>query len=229
MSYNITLDAGEFDQRYQDVLSRALNELGWRYQEELGFIVDLQIDTNPYTLNMTRRIKNSSFEQAYKSLESMITNENMTIFMMADMAFESSQRQDRYVLRAATDISQVVRLSNAMELPPALQESLNDAMETGIGAVIVTLPIGELESSSHQVNIQENQAVMAVPLSFSDQTEFDIAGVINWQRDGTPGGSLEEILREQYFYRDILIIASGAILVVLLIVMFVIKLVRRKG
>ena len=228
LSYHITLDVREFDVHYHSILKHALNNIGWHYQENLGFSVQVDTEADPCVLIMTQRIENNSFGQAYRSLEYMLTNEDMTPFMQVDMFFESFERQNRYLFSASTDISQVMRLSNAEELSPALQEQLEEAMETGEGSFTITFPTSELVSSSHQASVENNQAVMVVPLNYTSETDFELIGVLNLLRDGTPGGTLEEIIGEQAKFRSLSIIASCAAAGVLLIVFVIIIFTRRK-
>ena len=229
LSYRVELDAGELDSQYQNLLKIALNNIGWHYQENLGFIVELNTETDACTLVMTRRVGNSSFEQAFNSLEGMLTNEDMTAFMQVDMAYQSFDRQNRFLISAMADIPQIMRLSNAEELSPPLQEKLEEAIATGKGAITLTLPASDIVNTSHHVNISNNQAVMTVPLSFTGQTGFELTGVLNLLRDGTPGGTLDEIIKEQTILRDISIVACCAVLAVLLLIMLVVVFRRRKG
>ena len=228
LSYRIELSVSELDLQYQDALKNSLNRIGWHYQENLGFIVELHTETEPCLLIMTKRIENDSFEQAFESLEDMLTNEDITPFMQVDMAFQSLERQKRYSISAETDIPQIMRLSNAEDLTPALQLQLEDAMETGEGEITLRLPASELVSITHQANVQNNQAVMVVPLSFTDQTGFRMAGMLNLQRDGMIGGSLEEIVQEQTRLRNISILVCGAALIILLITLLVNKLTKMR-
>ena len=228
LSYRIELDTTDVDLRYQNALKRALNEIGWYYQEELGFAVELNIDTNPYFVVMTRRMQNNSFEQAYQSLEFLLTNEDITPFLMVDMAVQTTDRQNRYIINASTDIPHIMTLTNTEELSPALQEQLEKAIETGEGSITLTMPVSELFSSSHQTDIQENLAVMNVPLSYTDQTDFELTGTVNMLRDGTFGSTINEIVQEQYRIRGIIIIASCALLGLLFIVTLIVIFVRRK-
>ena len=222
LSYHIEIDVIDVDSRYHNALRRALNEIGWYYQEELDFVAELNIETAPYTLTMTRRLHNNNLEQAFRSLEFLLTNENITPFMMVDIAFQNSERQSRYILNASTDIPHIISLSNAEEMSPALQEQLDKAIETGEGTISLTIPVSELVSSTHQTNIQNDQVVMVAPLSFTDRTELELTGTVNLLRDGTIGGSINEIIQEQFRLRNIVfvacIVALGLILITLLIV-----------
>ena len=228
LSYHIEMDVSELDPSYQNSLKNALNGLGWHYQEEKGFVVSLDTESDIYKLSMTRRINNNSIEEAFASLESLLTNEDITPFMAVDMAFQSSERQNRFKFGAETDISQIIRISNADELQPVLQEHLEEAMQTGEGTITLTLPASELKSASHQSNIQNDQAVLVVPLSFADKTDFELTGVINLLRDGTSGGTLEEIQQELIKYRNIAILACGAVIIILLIIFLIRSLFRMK-
>jgi len=228
LSYRIEIDTTEVDLRYQNALKRALNQIGWYYQQELSFAVELNIETNPYYVVMTRRMQNNSFEQAYQSLEFLLTNEDITPFMMVDMAYQTTERQNRYILNASTDIPHIMSLTNSEELSPALQDQLEKAIETGEGSITLTMPSSELVSSTHQTSIQDNLAVMTVPLSYTDQTSFEITGMVNVLRDGSFGSTLNEIIQEQYRIRGIIIIASCALLGILFIIILIVLISRRK-
>ena len=230
LSYQITLDIDESALQYQNELKHALNQIGWHYQEALGFTVGLDIDAPPYVLTMTRQVPNSSFKQAFSSLEDMLTNEDMTLFMQVDMATQGFTGQDRYILSALTDIPQIMRLSNAEDLTPYIKERLEEGLEAGKGNVTITLPASELISSSHTASMKNNQVAMSVPLEFTGQTAFELAAKINYLGDVTPGGALEEILREHDENRTRGIYMVGAALFMMLIALLLIvrNILRRK-
>jgi len=228
LSYHIELDVSDVESRYHNTLRRALNEIGWYYQQELNFSVELNIETNPYHVTMTRRLQHNNFEQAYQSLRFLLTTEDITPFMMVDMAFQTSERQNSYIISASTDIPHIMSLTNAEELSPALQEQLEKAIETSEGAITLIMPISELGSSSHHANIQNNQAVMTVPLSYTDQTIFELTGTVNILRDGSFGSTLNEIIQEQYRLRNTIFIVCIAALGLLLITLLMVFIIRSK-
>jgi hypothetical protein len=176
---------------------------------------------------MTRRIENNSFEQAYYSLEALLTNEGITPFMTVDMAFERCERQSRYIIEAMTDIPHIMRLSNAEELSPELQQQLEEAIATGEGFVTITLPASELAGFSHQTNVENNQAVMTVPLNYTSQTRLELSAMVNFLEDGTIGGLLGEIIDEQYALRNKFVFICAVVLVTLLLLMLIIIIVRK--
>ena len=230
LSYQITLDIDESDLQYQNELKHALNQIGWHYQEELGFAVGLDIDKSPYELTMTRQVPNSSFKQAFSSLEDMLTNEDMTIFMQVDMATRGFTGQDRYILSALTDIPQIMRLSNAEDLTPYIKERLEEGLEAGKGDITIILPASELIGSSHSASLKNNQAVMSVPLEFAGQTGFDLAAKINYLSDGTPGGTLEEILREhdENRTRGVYMVGAAIVMIIIALLLIVRNILRRQ-
>jgi hypothetical protein len=226
LTYHIELDVREVGERYQDSLRRALNEIGWNYQEEHDFIVSFNTDSVPYVLTMTRRVENSSFEQAYESLKVLLTNEKITPFMTVDMAFECCERQSRYIFEAMTDIPQIMRLSNSEELTPELQQQLEEAIATGEGSITIKLPTSELASSSHPANIQNNHAAMTVPLSYTSQTKLELSGMVNLLEDGAIGGLLREIVDEQFALRNKIVFICAVVFASLLLVMLIIIIAR---
>jgi len=226
--YRIEMDVGEVDLRSQNVLKNSLNRIGWHYQEYFGFIVELDIESDNCLLVMTKKTANSNLEQAFKSLEELLTNEEITPFMYVDTAFNSTGRQSRFLITAATDISQIIRLSNVEELSPALFQQFEEAVKTGSGTISVTLPVSELVSSSHQVSYFYNLATMTVPLNYSESTDFELKGVVNYLHDGTIGGTTAEIIQEQTMLRNISFLAAGALTVILFIVLLA-RALRKKS
>jgi len=226
--YRITMDVRELDERYQGLMRNALNNIGWHYQEYQGFVVELDIESDPCTLIMTRRVESNNFEQAYASLENMLTNEDITPFMYVDMAYQSFERQNRYLFNAGTDIPQIMRLSNADDLPPALIEQLDTAIIDGTGSVTVSFPASEVIDSTHRARVQNNQTTMTIPLNFTEQTNFELTAVVNLLRDGTPGGTFEQILHEQTRFREIALYIGYAAAALLVITIIIAVLTRKK-
>jgi len=229
LSYHIVMDVSETDP-HKSVFANAIHRIGWYYQEELGFIVQVNTEDAPFELIMTRRVENNSFEQAFQSLEDMLTNEDISPFMMVDMAYEDFPREKTFFISAMADIPQIMRLSSAQDLTPDMQQELQDALETGSGAITVALPASELVSASLTADIQNNRAVMVVPLVFTEQVSFDMATRLNYLSSGEVGGSFDEIIEEIDHLRSISVIVSGAALILLLIVilLLVIKARRRR-
>jgi len=229
LSYNIVMDVDHLDRSYQNTLRNTFHRIALHYQDEEDFVIEeLLLEASPLVLRMFKRETNNSFEQAYRSLESLITNEDITPFTMVDMDFQNHERQSIYVLDAAVDISQIIRLSNAQELPSVLQDQMELGMTNGEGTVTISLPASELISSSHRVDINNNRASMTVPISYTDQTELKITGVVNLLRDGLTGGSLTDIIWEQNRLRTLSIVITSAAVVVILIIMLVVLLNRKK-
>jgi len=229
LSYTITLDVSEDDLLDQSMFLIALNRIGLHYQDNLGFTVGLNTEEPPYTMTMTRRVENENLEQAFDSLRDMLTDEDMTLFMQVEIAAQSFERQDRFMFFAMADIPQIMRLSNAEELPLEVLQELEEAIETGSGTITLSLPARELISHSHQARIESNRAVMEVPIDFSGQTAFELSAKRSFQGDGTPRGSFEEIIQELAQLRYIALIACCvAVLILLIALLVIIGSVRRK-
>jgi len=228
LTYRISLDVRDFDEQYHDLMRNSMNRLGWHYQEYFDFNVELHLDTDPCLLIMTRRINNTSFEQAYASLKDLLTDDNITPFMQVDMVYQSFERQNKYLINAETDIPQIISLSNADDLPPALLEHFDEAILSGQGSITLSLPASEIISSAQQTEIRNNQAVLTVPLSFTDTTAFELTAAVNFLRDGTPGGTSEEIINEQNRLKEIALYTTFAAAGLLILTLLIAVLTRKK-
>ncbi|MDR2600199.1 MAG: hypothetical protein LBC73_07980 [Oscillospiraceae bacterium] len=230
LTYDINIDLSEKDLRYKDELLYALNRLGWLYQEEHGFAVQIWTDEVPYRLMMTKRVANDSFDEAYQSLEDMLTDERITPFMMVDMALLRFDRQEKYIFSAMADIPQILRLSNVVELSPQLKEELDFALETGKGAITLTMPTSEIIDSNSPVTGINYQSTISVPLSFSEQTLLELTARVNFMEDGRIGGSVSELISVT---QNLQTIAKTAIWVAifflsLAVLLMIINAVKRK-
>jgi len=226
LSYKIELDVSDIDPQYHIVLSSALNRLGWHYQQELDFNVGLNTDTTLYVLTMTKRVQNNNFMQAFESLKEMLTNEEMTAFMMVDMSLQSLPRQELFHIAAMLDIPQIISLTSSDELSPELLFEFEEAVRTGTGTVSLTLPVSEVIENSHSFNTQRYLAEMKVPLNYTDQTEFEFTGSLIFMEDGTIGTSYDDISQQLLDRRNIALIVCACAAVIFLLTIIAI-FVRR--
>ncbi|MCL2221061.1 MAG: hypothetical protein FWC20_02075 [Oscillospiraceae bacterium] len=230
LTYEITIEIDEHDAEYEAQLRNALNQIGWHYQEELGFSASIHTDYPPFTLALTRRVQNNSLEQAFSSLEEMLTDETMSIFMQVDIAFERFYRQDRYLFGAMVDIPQIMRLSSIGEMTSELTERLNRAVADGDGLISISLPASESIETTHPVSITDKRAETLILMDFTEQTAFEIEARINYLRDGTVGPALDEIIEQQQQMSNIAVIISGVALLLMLITLIaaIVRAVRMR-
>jgi len=239
LTYEISVALDDETSEHESQLRNAINQIARHYGEELGFTVSSQTDSSPFTLTMTRRVQNNSLEQAFASIEEMLTDETMSIFMQVDMAFEGFYRQDRYLLGAIVDIPQILRMSNINELPPAVADHLNQSLENGDGLISLSFPASEILASTHPVStiVSEStgaatmhRAEMLVLMDFAEQTAFGIEARVNYLRDGTIGPELDEIIAQQQQLTNISVLVSGAALLLMLITLIaaIVRAVRMR-
>ena len=217
--YDITInmDVDEYGFEYEDGLAHALNQIGWHYQEEMGFEVYLHTDDFPFRLTLTRRVQNDTLEQAFLALEEMLTDEAMSMFMEVDIAFESFDRQDKYLLGAMIDIPQIMRLSSIEEMTPATEELITEAVENSEGLISISLPASETIGTSHPVTITNDRVETLILINFMDQTRFELEARVTYLRDGTIGPPMEEIVQQQQLWGNISAIAIGVAMLLLVI------------
>ncbi|MCL2627997.1 MAG: hypothetical protein FWD44_04775 [Oscillospiraceae bacterium] len=226
LTYRVEIDLSEIDPQYHSILVNSLNRIGWHYQEELNFTAGLNTNDDIHVLTMTKRTANSNFKQAFDSLERKLTNEDMTAFMEVDMSIQSFPRQELYYLYAMLDIPQILRLSSAEELPPDMLIELEGLMAERAGTLTLTMPVSEVLKSSQKTNMQYYHAEMAVPLSYTDITEFEFAASLIFMEDGSIGRSFDEISDHLLSMRNMaFIVCAGAVLLLLIAVVAI--LVRR--
>ncbi|MDR2569063.1 MAG: hypothetical protein LBD23_02030 [Oscillospiraceae bacterium] len=231
LSYNVDIDVDGFDSRQQSFFLFALQQVAFYYHNELEFSVSTRYDENPYGFTASKRIANSSFEQAFRSLESMVTDEAMSIFMQVDMDYLSSERLVGYVFGAVTDIGHILRSSNINELPPSVLLQLVESFEEGSGNIQVSFPADELVDFSHDADVVNGRITMSVPLDFINETEFSVAAKLNLLGSGNLIHSLRLIsdtIDKQLQLRAMAVIACFMAVFLLFIALLILITRRRR-
>lgn len=175
LSYFLEVDVSELNERQQHSFKEALHQIAVHYHENLGFVVNLDLESNPIVFEAEKRVANDCFEQAFESLKAMLTDEDMTVFMQVDMDQISYPQQMGYIISASADIQRIIESNDIEELPPGIRQDFEDSVEAGTGTITITLPADEVEASSHNAEISNGQLNMAVPLDFTQQTEFELS------------------------------------------------------
>ena len=230
LRYEIIVDLDEYDAEFEVQIINALNQIGWHYQEELGFEVSIQTDYAPFNLTLMKRVRNNSLQEAFLSLEEMLTDETMSIFMQVDIAFESFYRQDRYLFGATLDMPQIMRLSNIGEMTPEISERINQAIADGDGLISISLPASESIETTHPATITDFRAETLILIDLTEQTEFEIEARVNYLRDGSLGPPLDEIIAQQEQWSNISVIVSGGALLLMIITLIaaIVRAVRMR-
>ena len=181
LSYHLEMDIKDYNVHQQHNFKQALYQIAIHYHENLGFSVVLNTEVNPIVLTAEKKVQNNSFEEAFESLKLMLTEEDMTIFMMVDMAQVSYPRQSGYIINATVDIPGIIESSDFDNLPPDFKQNFEDAIRYSEGTISLSLPADALVSASHAAQIKNDLAQMNVPISFTGQTDFDLSAIRNLQ------------------------------------------------
>ena len=245
--YHIELDIAEFNAHQQHNFKQALYQIAIHYHENLGFSVNLETDSNPLILTAEKRVLNNSFEQAFDSLKSMMTDEQMTIFMQVDMSEISYPRQSGYFINATLDIPRIIKSNELEELPPGFMRSYEDAIRDSSGTLTISMPADEIFNASHDAEIINTQVEMTVPLNFDSQTVFRLSakqylhGNVSGSAIGAIieqlfrqlfGDSDDSFIRQQFYFRSIAEMISfiGVVLIIITVAISIIVIIvkRRK-
>jgi len=181
--YRLEMDIEQFNPHQQHNFKQALYQIAVHYHENLGFSVILSTEENPVVLTAEKKVQNNSFEQAFESLKSMLTDEDKTIFMQVDMAQANYPRQTGYIINATVDIPKILESNEFDNLPKDMKQSFDEAIRINSGTISISLPADALVNATHSTEIVNDRAEMEVPISFIDLTSFELSAIRNLQRD----------------------------------------------
>jgi hypothetical protein len=240
------MDISGFDEHQQHNFRVALYEIAIHYRDELNFNVNLDTESSLIALTVEKQIANNSFEEAFESLRAMLTDADMTIFMQVDMDMISYPRQMGYIIGATLDIPRIIESPDLENLPSMFRSDLAEAIQESRGTVTVTLPADEWDDASHMPDIDNGQAIMSIPLSFTEQTAFNLSAVryapmgfndgsfgaiVEQQLRATLGTPGETVAEQQLRFRSIAQIATMAAagLIALTLIIAIIVVVVKKN
>lgn len=197
LSYHLEIDISQFNALQQHNFKRALYEIAIHFQNNLGFRAILDNDSDPISLRVEKQIRNDSFEQAFESLKGMLTDKNMTVFMMVDMAQISYSMQSGYIINAYTDIQRIIESNDFEDLTQGLQRNFFDSINNSSGSIAISMPADNIVKSSHAAQLSDRQVEMVVPINFFSRTYLGLSAeryIHGRVFDGSIGAIIEQNL-----------------------------------
>jgi hypothetical protein len=245
LSYRLELDVDSFNSLQQHNFKEALYQIATHYHTELGFSVDLETDSNPLVFTAEKSIANNSFENAFESLKTMLTDESQTVFMLVDMELINYPRQLGYIMGADLDIPRIIKSNDFDDLPPDFKRNFEDAVPASNGTITITMPGDEVVRASHEYNSTNGQIKMTVPIDFTAETAFELSAkrnIFNSVLDNSPGAFIEMGFRAVFgdtddsfinqqlrlkSYAALMVFAGIALLVVTVVITVIVLIVKK--
>ena len=161
-----------------------LDDMMDHYKNELGFEVsqsNTDVASGTCRYEMTKTIPNDNYEDAFNTLQKMLTDESITPFMQVDMTSKATKYQQLYSFTGELDFETIYKTTNIESFPKDLQDSIRQSFEAGEGTVTIFLP--DVESKT-------------VPFSFNQKTTLSSSTRLSTDGDEVIHKSMENILQD---------------------------------
>lgn len=151
LSYVIKVDLNQLDTRQSAATVDTLDILVKHYEDNLGFEAmpsDMNSLQGTWQYSLTKTIPNDSYEQAFDTLQDMLTDEKTTPFMQVDMTSKATEYQHLYSFKADLDFETIYQTTNIESFPQSIKDTINQNFQSSEGIVTITLPGTEIENAT---------------------------------------------------------------------------------
>ena len=198
LSYLIEVDFESIDNNHISTIIDALDEIVVHYQNELGFdLLENEIDwlQGIGRYELVKKVPHSNYEEAFSTLQDMLTDETITPFMQVDMLAKVTDYQQLYSFKGMFDFDAVYRTTNIESFPQYMQEPLEQDFNSCRGEINISLPGTDLENAIGDVSSTDNGCInLTVPFNLSEPTSLELATRLSTDGTAIINKSMEDIL-----------------------------------
>lgn len=195
--------------------------LAAHYRNKLGFTVEETYTETGCILRATMTRKAESYDEAFRELETMLTDEAITPFVQVDSQQTKDGDVSGYELAVTLDAGNVLSSLGLENLPGDMQMYLRDAIANSSATVSLTLPAAEVLNGAETATLEDSMASITAEADLQGQTTLELstmAIIQNGNLCSDAGAiltdSIHTLERERQFLRIILLaaVAGSAVL-----------------
>ena len=174
LEYNVQVDMTVYKSTEKKEMQNILKDVVANY-EARGFVCegDYQEDVR-FTLTLSKQA--TSYEEAYKFLEEMIVNPEISFFLKAGMDSHIEQYEQVFNFYFETDLNRIAIGSYLEDLPPTIKNSIYDQMKDSEVNLYLTLPTSNVEKANDTVEVitKDRKTTFKLPVSWSEPSIMDL-------------------------------------------------------
>ena len=170
VSYEVQVDLTEIPSSEVYELKGAIVDVVTKY-EERGFIITGDYkEVIDFKMNYEKQAE--SYEEAYKILDELITDPEISIFLSADMNTKAQEYEQAFFFNFETDIAKILDESGLNVLPPTIKNGIYKYMENSVINLSVIMPrvnVVEIDDKTTVEHTKKN-SIFSTVLSFEEAT-----------------------------------------------------------
>lgn len=200
LTYTIDADLTSLDSEQAQSTMNTLDDVMEHYKKELEFEVlksksDLLQGICSYEL--VKKVPNNSYEEAFNTLQNMLTDEAITPFMQVAMTSKLAEYQQLYSFKGELDFATIYKTTNIESFPQYLQDDIGQKFEGCAGTITLSLPGSEVETASGGETIINNEQItLSGPFEFEQKATVELSTRLNVANGKPLNGSMDRIIQD---------------------------------
>ena len=200
LSYVIKVDLTQIEARQVASTVDALDMLVKHYKDNLGFET-VSSDTDSvqglWQYSLVKTIPNDSYQQAFNTLQDMLTDEKITPFMQVDMTSKITEYQQLYSFKGELDFETIYKTTNIESFPQSVKDTINQNFQSSKGLFTLELPGSEIENASDgETFVFGESADLTTPFEFGQKTPIELSTRLNTTGEEVIKKPMESILQD---------------------------------
>ena len=173
VSYEVQVDLTEIPSSEVYELKGAIMDVVTKYEKK-GFVITGDYkEVIDFKMNYEKQAE--SYEEAYKILEELMTDPEISIFLSADMNTKAQEYEQAFFFNFETDIAKILDESGLNVLPPTIKNGIYKYMENSAINLSVIMPrvnVVEIDNKTTVEHTKKN-SIFSTVLSFEEATIMD--------------------------------------------------------
>jgi hypothetical protein len=194
LSYHIVFDEDKIDRGIKSDVMTLINDTAKKY-ENAGFTVTIKENGTDYTFTLEK--KAASYEEAFKILEEIITNPEISIFLVADIHSSTEEYEQAFGFYFETDLGRILESTGTNKLPPTIRAEINEALNESTVNFTVTLPQVNVVAVNEDVIVEtkNKKTTFTLPMNWEGTSVMDFTARMSLDNNKMTPHTMEDSIQ----------------------------------
>ena len=165
VTYHIEIDEEKIDMALRGDVNTLIKNTAKKYENK-GFAVTSKEEELNYTFTLEK--KTGSYEEAFEILEAVITDPEISLFLVADIHSYTDEYEQVLAFYFETDLGRMLESTGTNTLPPIIRKDITDGLNESTVNLTVTLPQANVVDVSKEVIVENKnkKTTFTLPLNW---------------------------------------------------------------
>ena len=194
VTYHIEIDEEKMDSSIRSNVISLINSTSKKYERE-GFTVTSKENAIDYTFTLEK--KADSYEEAVEILREIITNPEISFFLVADVHGSSEEYEQVLDFYFETDLGRILESTGTNKLPPTIRAEINEALNESTVNLTVTLPQVNVVAVNEDVIVEnkDKKTTFTLPMKWEGTSIMDFTARMSLDNNKMTPHTMEDSIQ----------------------------------